>query len=105
METRVDSGGGLTIDAAKAFSAIADRVSLCRWPAESREAFFGPQARLHAKCVVADRSIALITSANLTSAGINDNIELGVLIASGPLPGQLADHFDDLIALGTLQET
>ena len=54
-------------------------------------------ASLHAKCVIADRSSALITSANLTSAGINDNIELGVLIEAGPLPARLHRHLELLI--------
>ena len=52
---------------------------------------------------LADRSIALITSANLTGAGINDNIELGVLIEAGPLPAKLHDHFDLLIEEGILE--
>ena len=47
---------------------------------EAREAFFAASAHLHAKGVIADRSSALVTSANLTSAGINDNIGFGVVI-------------------------
>ena len=57
----------------------------------------------HAKCVIVDQSSALITSANLTSAGINDNIELGVLIEAGPLPGRLHRHLGLLIEEGTLE--
>ena len=45
----------------------------------------------------------LITSANLTSAGINDNIELGVLMEAGPLPDRLSRHLELLIEAGTLQ--
>ncbi len=45
----------------------------------------------------------LITSANLTSAGINDNIELGVLMEAGPLPDRLSRHLELLIEAGTLE--
>lgn len=67
LETHDDSGGNLTFDAAKAFSLLIGRANFYRWPVEAREAFFAGSARLHAKCILADRSIALITSANLTS--------------------------------------
>jgi len=53
--------------------------------------------------VIADRSSPLITSANLTSAGINDDIELGVLIEAGPLPERLSHHPELLIENGTLE--
>ena len=55
--------------------------------------------------MIADRSSALITSANLTSAGINDNIELGVLIEAGPLPERLSQHLEQLVESGTLEPT
>ena len=50
-----------------------------------------------------NRSTALITSANLISAGINDNIELGVLIKAGPLPEKLHSHLARLVEAGTLE--
>ncbi len=50
------------------------------------------------------QSTALVTSANLTSAGINDNIELGVLIEAGLLPARLQEHLKLLIEDGTLEE-
>ncbi len=102
LETRHDSGGGLSVDASAAFAAVGNYAHFYRWPLEAREAFFGSSASLHAKCVIADRAAALITSANLTSAGINDNIELGVLIEAGPLPAKLHDHFEFLVEDGTL---
>jgi cardiolipin synthase len=102
LETHDDSGGDLSVDAAKAFTALAGRARFYRWPIEAREAYFAHSARLHAKCIVADRTTAFVTSANLTGAAINDNIELGVLIEAGPLPGRLHDHIDALIAAETL---
>ena len=104
VETPDDPGGPLVIDPAHPFAPIKDTASFYRWPLETREAFFAATARLHAKCVIADRSSALITSANLTSAGINDNIELGVLIEAGPLPERLSQHLELLIEERTLEK-
>ena len=103
LETPDDPGGPLVIGPAHPFASIKDTASFYRWPLESRQAFFAAKARLHAKCVIADRSSALITSANLTSAGINDNIELGVLIEAGPLPTKLSQHLELLIEDATLE--
>lgn len=104
LETPNDPGGPLQIDDFHPFGRMRERASFFRWPAEAREAEFAPSARLHAKCVVADSSSALVTSANLTNAGINDNIELGTLIEAGDLPTQLAQHFRALIEQGTLEQ-
>jgi len=104
LETPDDPGGPLTVDADHPFEPIKTIASFYRWPQEAREAFFAKSARLHAKCVISDRSSALITSANLTSAGINDNLELGVLIEAGPLPERLARHMELLIEEGTLKQ-
>ena len=104
LETPDDPGGPLVIGPAHPFASIKNTASFYRWPHEARKAFFATAARLHAKCVIADRSSALITSANLTSAGINDNIELGVLIEAGPLPTKLSQHLQLLIEDATLEE-
>ena len=103
LETPDDTGGALDFGPAHPFAPIKTTANFYRWPSEAREVFFAKSARLHAKCVIADRSSALITSANLTSAGINDNIELGVLIEAGPLPTRLSHHLDLLIDQGTLE--
>ena len=102
LETPDDPGGPLTFGPDHPFEPIKTSACFYRWPEEAREAFFAKSARLHAKCVIADRSSALITSANLTSAGINDNIELGVLIEAGPLPFRLSRHLELMIVDGTL---
>ena len=103
LETPNDPGGPLGIGPTHPFALIKDTANFYRWPLESREAFFAKAASLHAKCVIADRSSVLITSANLTSAGINDNIELGALIEAGPLPARLHRHLELLIEERTLE--
>lgn len=103
LETPDEPGGPLTIESDHPFAPIRDIATFYRWPDETRRAHFATTARLHAKCVIADESSALVTSANLTSAGINDNIELGLLIEAGPLPRQLSGHIQLLIEQGTLE--
>lgn len=103
LEDPDNPGGPLDLSASHPFASIKDTASFYRWPIENRQPDFSPEARLHAKCVIADRSHMLITSANLTSAGINDNVELGILIQAGPLPEKMSDHLDQLIEQGTLE--
>ena len=103
LETPDDPGGPLVIAPDHPFAPISDTAGFYRWPLEAREASFAAAARLHAKCVIADGSSALITSANLTSAGINDNIELGILIEAGDLPARLTLHLELLIENGVLE--
>jgi hypothetical protein len=60
------------------------------------------RSSLHAKCVVVDRSAALITSANFTQAAQQRNIEVGLLVRYPSLVGRLADYFDQLTESGQL---
>jgi len=48
---------------------------------------------MHAKCAIADQSMAMITSANLTGKAMERNMELGVLIKGGNAPRALYKHF------------
>lgn len=48
--------------------------------------------KLHAKVIVADRRDAFVTSANLTKAGLLENLEMGLWI-QGPMAGALVRHF------------
>jgi len=50
---------------------------------------------LHAKLAVADGESLFISSANLTNAAMQLNMELGVLICGGELPAQVVKHFDE----------
>jgi phosphatidylserine/phosphatidylglycerophosphate/cardiolipin synthase-like enzyme len=51
------------------------------------------RASLHAKCVIIDRSAAIITSANFTEAAQHRNIEAGVIIRHEPTIRRLANYF------------
>jgi hypothetical protein len=67
-----------------------DRRSLSQDPLE--------RSSLHAKCIIADRAKALITSANFTEAAWLRNIEIGVLVKADSIVSRLADYIDGLIA-------
>jgi phosphatidylserine/phosphatidylglycerophosphate/cardiolipin synthase-like enzyme len=57
----------------------------------------GPGAVLHAKAVVADDQTVFVTSANLTQAAFDRNIELGVLIRDPALALTVVGYFRSLI--------
>jgi phosphatidylserine/phosphatidylglycerophosphate/cardiolipin synthase-like enzyme len=78
--------------------AIAySRYRSYEWPVDQREP---PDAKLHAKAVIVDSRDVLLTSANMTSAAYDRNIELGVLCRGGGVAAQVQRHFDALIARG-----
>ncbi len=63
----------------------------------------GPRACLHAKCVVVDGKRAFVTSANLTEAAQERNIEAGVLIEDDGFARSLAAQFEFLVNAGLLK--
>lgn len=100
LETREDSAYGTGPDAVKALAYLQYAVPIYRWPGELR----GPTgASMHVKCIVRDGEEALISSANLTSAAMDRNMELGLLVRGGHTPRRIEQHFDDLISDGKLR--
>lgn len=87
----LEGGGG-----AVAYSSYR----IYEWPVDRREP---PDAKLHAKAVIVDSRDVLLTSANMTSAAYDRNIELGVLCRGGSVAAQVQRHFDALIARGVLR--
>src|SRR5262249_5516895 len=82
------------------------------WPGGRRpELFYDPRSlsrdrakrsSLHAKCVVVDRRVAFVSSANFTEAAQVRNIEVGVLVQSPRFAGQVVEHFEGLATRGLL---
>jgi len=58
---------------------------------------------VHAKCAVSDGKLAFITSANLSTAAMERNMELGVLVRGGHLPDELHRHLNALVATETVE--
>jgi phosphatidylserine/phosphatidylglycerophosphate/cardiolipin synthase-like enzyme len=61
------------------------------------------RSSLHAKCIVVDRKVALVTSANFTEAAQTRNIEVGALVQSAGFAAQLVRHFETLADVGLLR--
>lgn len=84
-------------------SQVAQVAQVYYWPHTKRPlAANGHAGLLHVKCAVADSRALLISSANLTAYALNFNMELGLFVQGGPVPGQVATHFRQLIGKGTL---
>jgi cardiolipin synthase A/B len=84
--------------------AVATGASLWQWPAERRPRDEqGHAGLMHVKAAVADSRVAFLTSANLTEAALERNMELGVFIRGGNLPASIDRLVDALIESGELQ--
>ena len=90
---------------------FADRFWGTDWPGSSRPRVYydprslepdGPKGVLHAKAVVADEETVFITSANLTEAALDRNIEIGLLVRDRALAASVSSHFRGLIDRGLL---
>ncbi|WP_261568736.1 DISARM system phospholipase D-like protein DrmC [Frankia gtarii] len=99
VETLQGAGGALNgAEPAVAFADLPD-VDLWHWPTRRRA---HPSARMHAKIAVADRRALLVSSANLTSSGVEENIEAGLLVRGGTPPRRAAEHITALMTSGML---
>lgn len=102
VESSDEHGGTLSVDSVRRMREALPGCSVYVWDREKKMAAIGGYGSVHAKCSVADGRIAFITSANLTSAALERNMELGVLIRGDRLPKQLHNHLKTLIATGTI---
>jgi len=109
----VQRGPGDTSMASEVLKRFAERFTNREWPADRPvpQVFYDPRsldleagkrACLHAKCVVVDGEAVFISSANFTEAAQERNVEVGLLVRSCRLAGQIVLHFDSLLAGGLL---
>jgi phosphatidylserine/phosphatidylglycerophosphate/cardiolipin synthase-like enzyme len=92
---------------------FAQRFRIQEWPGERLpDLFYDPRSisldvvkrsSLHAKTIVVDRRLALVTSANFTEAAQTRNVEVGALIRCERFAAQLAGHFEALADAGFLK--
>lgn len=82
---------------------VASVSSVYYWPQGNRgQDENGRIGILHVKCAVADGHRMFLSSANFTEYAFTINMELGLLITGGKLPGQVEKHFERLIETGHL---
>jgi phosphatidylserine/phosphatidylglycerophosphate/cardiolipin synthase-like enzyme len=68
------------------------------WPLKRRPVdAAGHHGSLHVKWAVADDAVLLVSSANLTAYAFTLNMELGLLVRGGAIPGRVSAHLDRLI--------
>jgi cardiolipin synthase len=85
---------------------IATNATVYRWPADRRLRDTGGKSGLmHVKAIVADSQVAFLTSANLTEAAFELNMELGVLIRGGHLARTIERLVDSLFESGVLRRS
>jgi len=92
---------------------FAHRFRTAEWPGTRMpEVYYDPRSldtdsskrsSLHAKCIVIDRKLAFVSSANFTEAAQVRNIEVGALIQSVRFAERLVEHFEALAAAAVLQ--
>jgi phosphatidylserine/phosphatidylglycerophosphate/cardiolipin synthase-like enzyme len=93
LEASDAEGGSVTIDAFAKMRYVLPNAKLYSWTDKS-DAFVG--GKVHAKVAVADETFCFISSANLTSFAMERNMEAGVLIRGGSMPGVLHRHLEAL---------
>lgn len=88
--------------------ALGTEVAACStvyyWPKDKRP--LGDNNKvgiLHVKCAVADGEWLFLSSANLTQQAFTINMELGMLVRGGSMPGRVEQQFDGLIQDDVLQ--
>jgi cardiolipin synthase len=91
---------GLDVDLTAPYRALGITPRTWRFGARPTSG----HALFHPKCIVADSQFAFVTSANLSLAAHERNIETGVLISGGDLPRQLAERFAAMLTHGLLEE-
>lgn len=96
LEESKDHGGKVDIDSVKNIKKIIPSAKFYAWKnrLEDGESLLGA---VHAKCAVADGKMAFISSANLTRAAMEKNMELGVMVRGGNLPEKLHQHLNALV--------
>jgi phosphatidylserine/phosphatidylglycerophosphate/cardiolipin synthase-like enzyme len=104
LESSTEQGGAVRGDAVRAMREAVPRATILVWEPATRNIRDGLSACVHAKCAVADRRLAFITSANLTPAALERNMELGLLIRGGSVPERLRAHLDALVATKVIVE-
>lgn len=85
--------------------AVARRAEVYFWPTDQRpHGEAEGRGVLHVKAAVADGHLLLLTSANLTEHAFTLNMEMGLLVGGGVLPGQVERVFERLVEAKVLTQ-
>lgn len=104
----IQRGPGDSSATSELVSRFSSRFTESQWP-EGRqlpEVFYFPpslepraerRSCLHAKCIVVDRELSFVSSANFTEAAQERNIEVGLLIRSPLIAMRILRHFESMV--------
>ena len=95
IEQSKEHGGTVTVDSIAMLKRNLTRAHIYQWDKIAGNT--GSVASVHAKCAVADGTVAFVTSANLSEAAMERNMEHGILVRGGTVPNQLDRHLYALI--------
>lgn len=103
-ETPQSGAGKIGFSVSAALGAeVIQRAKVFVWPKQRRPINHeGRYGSLHVKCAIADSKHLFISSANLTEYALTLNMEMGLLVKSEDLAGQVKQHIDHLIQQGIL---
>src|SRR5215210_3346003 len=92
------SGAGTAQDLDRVLADLRALSEVYVWPLDRRpKDGAGRYGSPHAKFAVADETTLLVSSANLTEYAFNFNMELGLLVRGGDLPGRVVQHLRRLV--------
>lgn len=106
LRLNIERGQRSTTKSEDLVRRFADRFWKSDWPGKARPSVYydprslepdGPKGVLHAKAVIADEEALFVTSANLTEAALDRNIEAGVLLRDRTIALTALAHFRGLI--------
>ena len=104
LESSDKHGGRVTYDSVNTMKSILPSIDVYVWSSDRKSLPGQLSGAVHAKCAIADGELAFITSANLTSAAMERNMELGVLVKGGELPFELQRHLEALISTKIIEK-
>jgi len=98
LESSAHHGGKVTVDSVQTMKDTVPSANIYVWNVGAGSKPTGQSTgAVHAKCAVADGKLAFISSANLSNAAMERNMELGVLVRGGHLPDELHRHLEALV--------
>ncbi len=89
-----------TIRADAVASSALDVTALVHFAEQSDKARVFALPNLHAKVFIADDRVAIVTSGNLTRAGLDTNLEYGVMLREPSLVRTIRDDMNSFARLG-----
>ncbi|GAK12352.1 DISARM system phospholipase D-like protein DrmC [Geomicrobium sp. JCM 19039] len=104
LEVSDEQGGRVSYDSINLMKEMIPHVNIYIWDQYEKKSSEQYLGAVHPKCAVSDGKLAFITSANLTKAAMEKNMELGVLIKDGKVPEKLDLHLKALITIGIIKK-